>query len=74
MRTLQFIFCFLACLAFAAAAMVALLWSVWLAFIPAFLVIVFGILVLVTEKKRRQAENEHAPPGALPERETQDRQ
>ena len=61
MRCLEFVFCCLMCLCIAAAAGVALLWSFWLAFIPGAFVIVFGVLVLVTERARRRRENGDEP-------------
>ncbi len=60
MNALQFVFCFLALVCVAAAAMVALLVSVWFALIPGAGALAFGALVLFTEKKRRDAKRSAA--------------
>ena len=56
MKTLQFVFCILACFCVAATTMVGLLWDLMYALIPAFFAVVFAALMFLVKKKRTPVE------------------
>lgn len=68
MKTLQFVFCILACFCVAATTMVGLLWDLMYALIPAFFAVVFAALMFLVKKKRTPVEKKARLHGSLPRR------